>query len=63
MRKTGIFWLTAEEGEQNLMQSACWIVVRTGEDTVGQRKMETGASTGISYEGEALQPCVPNIKR
>ena len=40
------------------MQSACRIVVRTGEDTVWDSgKMETGVSTGIGYEGEALQPC------
>ncbi len=38
-KKPAFSWLlTAEEGEQNLMQSACRIVVRTGEDTVGQRK-------------------------
>ena len=35
-KKPAFSWLlTAEEGEQNLMQSACRIVVRTG---VGQRK-------------------------
>ena len=34
-KKPAFSWLlTAEEGEQNLMQSACRIVVRTGEDTV-----------------------------
>lgn len=34
-KKPVFSWLlTAEEGEQNLMQSACRIVVRTGEDTV-----------------------------
>lgn len=44
------------------MQSACRIVVRTGEDTVWDSgKMETGVSTGIGYEGEALQP-VPNMR-
>ena len=58
-KKPAFSWLlTAEEGEQNLMQSACRIVVRTGEDTVWDSgKMETGVSTGIGYEGEALQPC------
>lgn len=58
-KKPVFSWLlTAEEGEQNLMQSACRIVVRTGEDTVWDSgKMETGVSTGIGYEGEALQPC------
>ena len=34
-KKPAFSWLlTAEEGEQNLMQSACRIVVRIGEDTV-----------------------------
>ena len=58
-KKPAFSWLlTAEEGEQNLMQSACRIVVRTGEDTVWDSgKMKTGVSTGIGYEGEALQPC------
>lgn len=58
-KKPAFSWLlTAEEGEQNLMQSACRIVVRTGEDTVWDSgKMETSVSTGIGYEGEALQPC------
>lgn len=58
-KKPAFSWLlTAEEGEQNLMQSACRIVVRTREDTVWDSgKMETGVSTGIGYEGEALQPC------
>ena len=58
-KKPAFSWLlTAEEGEQNLMQSACRIVVHTGEDTVWDSgKMETGVSTGIGYEGEALQPC------
>ena len=43
-KKPAFSWLlTAEEGEQNLMQSACRIVVRTGEDTVWDSgKMETG---------------------
>ena len=58
-KKPAFSWLlTAEEGEQNLMQSACRIVVHIGEDTVWDSgKMETGVSTGIGYEGEALQPC------
>ena len=58
-KKPAFSWLlTAEEGEQNLMQSACRIVVRTGEDTVWDSgKMETGVSTGIGYRRRSTAAC------
>lgn len=50
--------LTADEGEQNLLQSACRIVVQDQKNTVwDSKKMETDVSTGIAYQGEELKPC------
>lgn len=59
MRKTGIF-LAADgrrrrtESDAERMPDRC---AHWRRYCVGQRKMETGVSTGIGYEGEALQPC------
>ena len=62
-KKPAFSWLlTAEEGEQNLMQSACRIVVRTGEDTVWDSgKMETGVSSVIGMKEKHCSP-VPNMR-
>ena len=50
--------LTADEGEKNLLQRACRIVVLDEKNTVwDSKKMETGISTGIIYRGEELKPC------
>ena len=55
-KKPAFSWLlTAEEGEQNLMQSACRIVVRTGEDTVWD------SGKGLVMKEKHCSP-VPNMR-
>ena len=62
-KKPAFSWLlTAEEGEQNLMQSACRVVVRTGEDTVWDSgKWKPAYQQGLVMKEKHCSP-VPNMR-